>query len=122
MTWQLPDTYHLAGHGRGTATLKFYEGRDILVRREPSLIGLVAPEEIHFVEASSTCVVDDGGEQDGRGIPPEAFGKPGALIHRRAAAAGPAEDGRSLGSEGPNPKRLRDATTPRPGTYAVEDR
>jgi hypothetical protein len=26
----LPDTYHLAGHGRGTATLKFYEGRDIL--------------------------------------------------------------------------------------------
>jgi hypothetical protein len=30
MTWQLPDTYHSAGHGRGTATLKFYEGRDIL--------------------------------------------------------------------------------------------
>jgi class 3 adenylate cyclase len=30
MTWQLPDTYHLAGNGRGTATLKFYEGRDIL--------------------------------------------------------------------------------------------
>ena len=29
-TWRLPDTYHLAGHGRGTATLKFYEGRDIL--------------------------------------------------------------------------------------------
>ncbi len=28
MTWRLPDTYHLAGHGRGTATLKFYEGRD----------------------------------------------------------------------------------------------
>jgi predicted nucleic acid-binding protein len=31
MTWQLPDTYHLAGSGRGTATLKFYEDRDILV-------------------------------------------------------------------------------------------
>jgi hypothetical protein len=30
MTWRLPDTYHSAGHGRGTATLKFYEGRDIL--------------------------------------------------------------------------------------------
>jgi hypothetical protein len=30
MTWRLPDTYHLAGHGRGTATIKFYEGRDIL--------------------------------------------------------------------------------------------
>ena len=30
MTWQLPDTYHSAGHGQGTATLKFYEGRDIL--------------------------------------------------------------------------------------------
>src|SRR6266566_1731578 len=30
MTWRSPDTYHSAGHGRGTATLKFYEGRDIL--------------------------------------------------------------------------------------------
>jgi hypothetical protein len=30
MTWQLPDTYHSAGTRRGTATLKFYEGRDIL--------------------------------------------------------------------------------------------
>jgi hypothetical protein len=30
MTWRLPGTYHSAGHGRGTATLKFYEGRDIL--------------------------------------------------------------------------------------------
>ena len=94
-----------------------------MVRRKPSLIGLVAPEEIHFVEASSTCVVDDGGEQDGRGIPPGAFGKPGAVIQAaRAAAGGPAEDSGSLGSEGPNPKRLRDAATPRPGTYAVEDR
>jgi hypothetical protein len=37
MTWQLPDTYHSAGHGRGTATLKFYEGRDNLVA-ETSLI------------------------------------------------------------------------------------
>ncbi len=35
MTWQLPDTYHLAGHGRGTATLKFYEGRDILAHSAP---------------------------------------------------------------------------------------
>jgi len=26
----LPDTYHSAGTRRGTATLKFYEGRDIL--------------------------------------------------------------------------------------------
>jgi hypothetical protein len=32
MTWQLPDTYHSAGHGRGTATLKFYEGWDILAQ------------------------------------------------------------------------------------------
>ena len=30
MTWRLPDTYHSAGHGRGTATLKFYEGWGIL--------------------------------------------------------------------------------------------
>ena len=29
-SWQLPGTYHLAGNGRGTATFKFYEGRDIL--------------------------------------------------------------------------------------------
>ena len=31
MTWRLPDTYHSAGTRRGTATLKFYEGWDILV-------------------------------------------------------------------------------------------
>jgi len=31
MTWRLPDTYHSAGTRRGTATLKFYEGRDILI-------------------------------------------------------------------------------------------
>src|SRR4030081_3205757 len=30
-TWRLPDTYHSAGSGRGTATLKFYEDRDILL-------------------------------------------------------------------------------------------
>ncbi len=34
MIWRLPDTYHSAGHGRGTATLKFYEGRDILGRSQ----------------------------------------------------------------------------------------
>ena len=32
MTWRLPDTYHSAGTRRGTAILKFYEGRDILWR------------------------------------------------------------------------------------------
>src|SRR5262245_23171360 len=31
-TWRLPDTYHSAGSGRGTATLNFYEDRDILSR------------------------------------------------------------------------------------------
>ena len=56
-----------------------------MVRREPSFIGLVAPEEIHFAEASSTCVVDDGGEQDGRDIPPAAIGEPGALIQAHPA-------------------------------------
>ena len=56
-----------------------------MVRREPSLVGLVASEEVHFVEASSTCVVDDGGEQDGRGIPPAAIGEPGALIQAHPA-------------------------------------
>ena len=42
MIWRLPDTYHSAGHGRGTATLKFYEGRDIL----GSLILLVGPGKL----------------------------------------------------------------------------
>ena len=35
-----------------------------MVPREPSLIALIASEEVHFVEASNTCVVDDGGEQE----------------------------------------------------------
>ena len=43
MTWQLPDTYHLAGHGRGTATLKFYEGRDILITSVGALVRAIAP-------------------------------------------------------------------------------
>jgi hypothetical protein len=34
MTWRLPDTYHSAGNGQGTATLKFYEGRDNLLAHE----------------------------------------------------------------------------------------
>jgi len=38
-TWRLPDTYHSAGHGQGTATLKFYEGRDILTPRAGSPSG-----------------------------------------------------------------------------------
>ena len=56
-----------------------------MVRREPSLIGLLASEEVHFAEASSTGVVDDGGEQDGRGIPPAGIGEPGALIQAHPA-------------------------------------
>jgi hypothetical protein len=42
MAWRLPDTYHSAGHGRGTATLKFYEGRDVLGRG-----GQVPPSSLH---------------------------------------------------------------------------
>ncbi|MGH3421254.1 MAG: hypothetical protein ACRDOD_16900, partial [Streptosporangiaceae bacterium] len=40
----MPDTYHSAGTRRGTATLKFYEGRDILdgSSREFYRIGLSA--------------------------------------------------------------------------------
>jgi hypothetical protein len=41
MTWQLPDTYHSAGHGRGTATLEFYEGRDILINARKRTISLI---------------------------------------------------------------------------------
>jgi hypothetical protein len=56
-----------------------------MVLREPSFIWFVASEEVHFGEASSTCVVDDGGEQDGRGIAPAAIGEPGALIQAHPA-------------------------------------
>src|SRR5690242_18947520 len=51
-----------------------------MVRREPSFIGLVAAEEVQFAEVSRTSVIDDGGEQEGRGIPPAAVGEPGTLI------------------------------------------
>jgi len=44
MTWRLPDTYHSAGTRRGTATLKFYEGRDILNGIAiPMKVGILAP-------------------------------------------------------------------------------
>ena len=56
-----------------------------MVPREPSLIGLVTPEEVDFSEASRTRVVDDGGEQDGRGTPPSAISEPGALIQAHPA-------------------------------------
>jgi len=52
-----------------------------VVRRKPSLVGLVAAQEVHFAEAAGTCVIDDGGEQEGRGIPPAAIGEPGALVY-----------------------------------------
>src|SRR6516162_368831 len=57
-----------------------------MVRGEPSLVGLVASEEIHFTKASSTCVVDNGSEQDDRRIPPAAIGQPGALIQAHPAS------------------------------------
>jgi hypothetical protein len=56
-----------------------------LVPRESSLIGFVASEEVHLIETSSTRVVDDGGEQEGRDIPPAAIGEPGALIQAHPA-------------------------------------
>jgi hypothetical protein len=63
-----------------------YEPRHLsMVPREPSLIGLVTPEEVHFLKTSSTCIVDDGGEQDGRGITPAVIGEPGALIQAHPA-------------------------------------
>jgi len=36
-TWRLPDTYHSAGSEQGTATLKFYENRDILQGAAPTV-------------------------------------------------------------------------------------
>ena len=57
MTWRSPDTYHLAGHGRGTATLKFYEGRDILPTGAAGLICLAyARGRGSQVRAASGCV------------------------------------------------------------------
>ena len=60
MTWQLPDTYHLAGHGRGTATLKFYEDRDILRRSPDGPVGRgtcsVTAATAHPVEAGNLYV------------------------------------------------------------------
>jgi hypothetical protein len=46
MTWSLPDTYHLAGHGRGTATFKFYEGRDILPSAADGLLLLPGTSQV----------------------------------------------------------------------------
>ena len=43
MIWRLPDTYHSAGHGRGTATLKFYEGRDILAAASTAAARITPP-------------------------------------------------------------------------------
>ena len=41
MTWRLPDTHHSAGTRRGTATLKFYEGRDNLLGVEVTAMSAV---------------------------------------------------------------------------------
>jgi hypothetical protein len=55
MTWRLPDTYHSAGHGRGTATLKFYEGRDILCARVAIRVA-VHPRTSQFTGVRVPCL------------------------------------------------------------------
>ena len=55
-----------------------------MVRGEPSLVRLLASEEVHLGEASGAGVVDDGREQGGRRIPPAGIGEPGALVQAHA--------------------------------------
>src|SRR3974390_3401535 len=66
MTWRLPDTYHSAGTRRGTATLQFYEGRDILGgTRTPSLLirspllgfaGFLTCADFHHIASSGSRI------------------------------------------------------------------
>ena len=96
-----------------------------MVRREPSLIGLVAAEEVHFAEALSTCVVDDGGEQHGRGIPPAAIGEPGALIQAHPAGHLERRHGRDYQIVVPefvDDHLIGRAATSEPGRETIEDR
>ena len=95
------------------------------VRREPTLVGLFAAEEVHFAEAPGTCVVDDGGEQDGRGISPAAIGEPGALI--QADPAGHLErrhggDHQVVVPEFVDDHLIGRAATGESGHEAIEDR
>jgi hypothetical protein len=73
----LPDTYHSAGLRRGTATLKFYEDRDILRRDVPAV--LLEPRSVFqgdvknvvadcFVTAADLCPADLRAECDRAGI------------------------------------------------------
>ena len=55
MTWRLPDTYHSAGSGQGTATLKFYEGRDILYANQPGKIRQLLATSAHARQHSPTA-------------------------------------------------------------------
>jgi hypothetical protein len=53
-TWRLPDTYHSAGSERGTATLKFYEDRDMLCTRSASqfwIMGASPPNQRRNIPA-----------------------------------------------------------------------
>src|SRR5690349_20756678 len=77
MIWRLPDTYHSAGHGRGTATLKFYEGRDIL-RYEVTLMKAIVQERFGPPDVLQLADTD----------PPEA-GAGDVLVRIHAAALNP---------------------------------
>src|SRR3974390_1789029 len=88
MTWRLPDTYHSAGTRRGTATLKFYEGRDILLDR----VGVDVLEELEATVAVWRLEHGDVGV-----VAVEADGGVGPLPADRVTA----EDGEpEVGEEG----------------------
>ena len=76
MTWRLPDTYHSAGTRRGTATLKFYEGRDILENCQVGVFLAYASAHGHALIDRELYVprswTDDPERCRAAGIPPEA--------------------------------------------------
>src|SRR5258708_10849918 len=76
MTWQFPDTYHSACQGGGTATLKFYEGRDILVTSSLSRCRSPPPAE------TALWAGVGGGPWVGAGI---GAAGPGGWVEERAA-------------------------------------
>src|SRR6266498_83022 len=93
-TWRLPDTYHSAGSGRGTATLKFYDDRDILAadERAPLRRVLIRGCATLFTSESWREPAESFGAVSGRG----GSGVPNGWWRRRGCAgrSGRVEDRR----------------------------
>src|SRR6266516_1172577 len=126
MTWSLPDTYHLAGHGRGTATFKFYEGRDILLGKAKAIaaggsfsLAVLAGGRVRGWGDNAFGQLGNGGAQTGPalvtvtglsgaarvvagGVTALAFG-PAATTGPAATAAGPVSSPWRIAGNPPNP-------------------